>query len=98
MLEVAVARGELERNVADTEARLKNDLRQKQQEAFEKVGAVEQQVELRSAEVSRRLGALDLQMIDVQGCLAEPDRDILKIREEVNGLTVKSASHEVGIQ
>merc|ERR1712151_541094 len=78
-----------ERNVADTEARLKNDIRQKQQEAFEKIGAVEQQAELRSAEASRRLGALDLRMSGVQGGLGEHKRDILKLREEVNGLTVK---------
>merc|ERR1739844_573217 len=84
--EVAVVRSDLERNVADTEARLKNDIRQ------------EQQVELRSAEASRRLGALDLRMSGVQGGLGEHKRDILKLREEVNGLTVKSASHEVDIQ
>jgi len=91
--EVAVVRSDLERNIADTEARLKNDIRQKQQEAFEKIGAVEQQAELRSAEASRRLGALDLRMSGVQGGLGEHKRDILKLREEVNGLTVKSASH-----
>merc|ERR1740123_952925 len=96
--EVAVVRSDLERNVADTEARLKNDIRQKQQEAFEKIGAVEQQAELRSAKASRRLGALDLRMSGVQGGLGEHKRDILKLREEVNGLTVKSASHEVDIQ
>merc|ERR1712222_192354 len=60
--------------------------------------AVEQQAELRSAEASRRLGALDLRMSGVQGGLGEHKRDILKLREEVNGLTVKSASHEVDIQ
>merc|ERR1711881_803798 len=96
--EVAVVRSDLERSVADTEARLKNDIRQKQQEAFEKIGSVEQQAELRSAEASRRLGALDLRMSGVQGGLGEHKRDILKLREEVNGLTVKSASHEVDIQ
>merc|ERR1712007_45372 len=96
--EVAVVRSDLERNVADTEARLKNDIRQKQQEAFEKIGAVEQQAELRSAEASRRLGALDLRMSGVQGGLGEHKRDILKLREEVNGLTVKNASHEVDLQ
>ncbi|CAK0788836.1 unnamed protein product [Prorocentrum cordatum] len=96
--EVAVVRSDLERNVADTEARLKNDVRQKQQEAFEKIASVEQQAELRSAEASRRLGALDLRMSGVQGGLGEHKRDILKLREEVNGLTVKSASHEVDIQ
>ncbi|OLQ01224.1 hypothetical protein AK812_SmicGene16053 [Symbiodinium microadriaticum] len=70
--EVAVVRSDLERNVADTEAweeaRLKNDIRQKQR------------------------------MSGVQGGLGEHKRDILKLREEVNGLTVKSASHEVDIQ
>merc|ERR1712032_991187 len=96
--EVAVVRSDLERNVADTEARLKNDIRQKQQEAFEKISAVEQQAELRSAEASRRLGALDLRMSGVQGGLGEHKRDILKLREEVNGMTVKSASHEVDLQ
>eukprot|EP00971_Amphidinium_carterae_P008424 166254-Amphidinium_carterae.1 len=45
-------------------------------------------------EASRRLGALDLRMSGVQGGLGEHKRDILKLREEVNGLTVKSASHE----
>merc|ERR1719399_2697501 len=93
--EVAVVRSDLERTVADTEARLKNELRQKQAEAFEKIASVEQQAELRSAEASRRLGALDLRMSGVQGGLGEHKRDILKLREETNGLTVKSASHEV---
>lgn len=95
--EVAVVRSDLERTVADTEARVKNDSRQKQQEIMEKIGDVEQQSELRAAEASRRLGALDLRMSGVQGGLGEQKRDILKIREEVNGLTVKSASHEVDI-
>merc|ERR1712176_1553707 len=64
---VAVVRSDLERNVADTEARLKNDIRQKQQEAFEKISAV----------APRRLGALDLRMSGVQGGLGEHKRDIL---------------------
>merc|ERR1740122_606569 len=92
--EVAVVQIELERNVADTEARFKNDIRQKQQEAFEKIGAVEQQAELRSAEVSRHLGALDLRINDMRGGLGEHERDVIKLREEVNGLTTKSALHE----
>merc|ERR1712100_11440 len=54
--------------------------------------------ELQAAEASRRLGALDLRMSGVQGGLGEHKRDILKLREEVNGLTVKSASHEVELQ
>ena len=39
------------------------------------------QAELRSAEASRRLGALDLRMSGVQGGLGEHKRDILKLRE-----------------
>ncbi|CAK8990083.1 unnamed protein product [Durusdinium trenchii] len=95
--EVAVVRSDLERSIADTEARAKNDTRQKQQETLEKIGDVEAWGELRAAEASRRLGALDLRMSGVQGGLGEQKRDILKLREEVNGLTVKSASHEVDI-
>merc|ERR1711907_833688 len=69
--EVAVVRSDLERNVADTEARLRNELRQKQAECYEKIASVEQQAELRSAEASRRLGAIDLRMSGVQGGLGE---------------------------
>jgi chromosome segregation ATPase len=96
--EVAVVRSDLERNIADTEARLKNDIRQKQQEALDKINSVEQQSELRSAEASRRLGALDLRMSGVQGGLGEHKRDILKLREEANSTCVKLAAHEVDIQ
>ena len=39
------------------------------------------QAELRSAEASRRLGAVDLRMSGVQGGLGEHKRDILKLRE-----------------
>merc|ERR1719334_2011728 len=36
-------------------------------------------------------------MSGVQGGLGEHKRDILKIREEVNSLTVKAAAHEMDI-
>ena len=48
-----MVRSDLERNVADTEARLKSDVRQKQQEAFEKIGAVEQQATLKTLKTSK---------------------------------------------
>ena len=62
--------------MADTEARLKNDIRQKQQKAFQKIGAVEQQAEHRSAESSHRLDVLDLRMIRVQDGLGETDQAV----------------------
>eukprot|EP00931_Biecheleriopsis_adriatica_P040455 TRINITY_DN2318_c0_g2_i1.p1 TRINITY_DN2318_c0_g2~~TRINITY_DN2318_c0_g2_i1.p1 ORF type:complete len:669 (-),score=189.78 TRINITY_DN2318_c0_g2_i1:39-2045(-) len=95
--EVAVTRSDLERNTKDAEVRLANQVLSRHQEALEKLSAVEQQAELRSAEASRRLGALDLRMSGVQGGLGEHKRDIMKLREDVNGLTVKSASHDVDV-
>ena len=65
--------------------------------AFEKVGAVEQQAELGSAEASRRLGALDLRRCGVQGGLGEHTRDIWRLREG-NGVTGKSALHKADVQ
>ena len=49
---MAVVRSDLERNAADMEAQLKNDIRQKKQDTFEKIADVEQLTELRSAEVN----------------------------------------------
>merc|ERR1719247_3193207 len=93
--EVAVVRSDIERSMADIEARFRTSERGKQAEMFDKVQSVQQQAELQLAEASRRLGALDLRMSGVQGGLGEHKRDILKLREEVNSLTVKGASHDV---
>ena len=49
--EAAVVRSNLERSVTDTKMQLKNDIRQKQQEAFEKPADVDQPAELRLVEV-----------------------------------------------
>ena len=75
--------------------RLKDDIHQRQREAFLKIGAVEQQVEVNSAEASRGSEASDLRMSGVQDGLGEHERDILRLREEVNKLIGESASHEV---
>ena len=64
----------------------------------ENVAAVEQQTELQSAEAPRRLDALDPMRNGVREGLGEHKRDLLKLREEVNGPTVKNALHEVDIQ
>jgi hypothetical protein len=47
--DVAAVRSDLERGVADVEARLNFDIQQKQQDVFKKIGAVNQQAELRLA-------------------------------------------------
>jgi hypothetical protein len=73
-------------------------------DALEVIDAVEQQAALRSAGAFKRLGALDLRaaafdarVTGVLGGLGEHQRDILKLREEVNCLTGKSTSHEIDI-
>ena len=50
--DVAVVQSNLERSVTDTKMQLKNDIRQKQQEASEKIADVEQLAELCRAEVN----------------------------------------------
>eukprot|EP00397_Hematodinium_sp_SG-2012_P017211 GEMP01017592.1.p1 GENE.GEMP01017592.1~~GEMP01017592.1.p1 ORF type:complete len:598 (+),score=157.34 GEMP01017592.1:82-1875(+) len=92
--EVAVARGDFERCLAETETSLKTDIRQKQQEGFEKLGLVDQKAEQNFGEASRRLCALDLRMSGMQGGLGEDKRDIRTLREAVNSLTVKAATHD----
>ena len=44
--EVAVVRSDLERNIADAEARLKDDIRQMQQKAFGRINSVKQPAEV----------------------------------------------------
>merc|ERR1711924_507644 len=48
-------------------------------------------------ETSKRLNALDLRISGLQGASGEQKRDINKLRDEVNNLTVKSAAHGVDI-
>merc|ERR1719203_653984 len=48
-------------------------------------------------ETSKRLNALDLRISGLQGASGEAKRDINKLRDEVNSLTVKSAAHDVDI-
>merc|ERR1719331_2744947 len=46
---------------------------------------------------SKRLNALDLRISGLQGASGEQKRDINKLRDETNSLTVKSAAHDVDI-
>jgi hypothetical protein len=50
-----------------------------------------------SKENSKRLNALDLRISGLQGASGEQKRDINKLRDETNNLTVKSAAHDVDI-
>merc|ERR1719388_245863 len=63
----------------------------------DRVDGVEKHHASTSKENSKRLNALDLRISGLQGSSGEAKRDINKLRDEVNSLTVKSAAHDVDI-
>merc|ERR1719271_1500989 len=64
---------------------------------MERVDGVERHHATTAKETSKRLTALDLRISGLQGASGEQKRDINKLRDEVNNLTVKSAAHDVDI-
>jgi predicted nucleic acid-binding Zn-ribbon protein len=82
-------------------AKLEADLRKQDEdmhkEVNERIDGVERHHTNVSKDTSKRLNALDLRISGLQGASGECKRDINKIRDEVNSLTVKSAAHDVDI-
>merc|ERR1712125_126537 len=66
-------------------------------EINERVDGVERHQSNVSKETAKRMNALDLRISGLQGSSGESKRDISKLRDEVNNLTVKSAAHDVDI-
>merc|ERR1711959_605221 len=66
-------------------------------EINDRVDGVERHHANVSKESSKRLNAVDLRISGLQGSCGEHKRDINKLRDEVNSLTVKSAAHDVDI-
>jgi chromosome segregation ATPase len=66
-------------------------------EINERVDGVERHHSNVSKETAKRMNALDLRISGLQGSSGESKRDISKLRDEVNNLTVKSAAHDVDI-
>jgi len=83
------------------QAKLDSDLRKQDEDmhknANDRVDAVERHHANVSKENSKRLNALDLRISGLQGASGEQKRDINKLRDETNNLTVKSAAHDVDI-
>merc|ERR1712151_1173755 len=89
-------------NLLDTRAnKLEAALRKQDEdlhkEVNDRVDGVERHHANVSKETSKRLNALDLRISGLQGASGESKRDINKLRDEVNSLTVKSAAHDVDI-
>mmetsp|Transcript_54626 Transcript_54626/g.130358 ORF Transcript_54626/g.130358 Transcript_54626/m.130358 type:complete len:799 (-) Transcript_54626:91-2487(-) len=88
---------EMESRVAKLEADLKKQDDEMHKEINERVDGVEKHHANISKETSKRLNAVDLRISGLQGASGEAKRDINKLRDEVNNLTVKSAAHDVDI-
>merc|ERR1719401_148339 len=94
----------LDTNVSTIETRLAKmeaDLRKQDDDLHknvnDRVDGVERHHASVSKETSKRLNALDLRISGLRGASGEAKRDINKLRDEVNSLTVKSATHDVDI-
>merc|ERR1719172_109179 len=66
-------------------------------EVNDRIDSVERHQSGTAKETTKRLNALDLRISGLQGASGEQRRDINKLRDEVNSLTVKSAAHDVDI-
>lgn len=87
----------IDTRVHKLEADLRHQDEQMHKEINDRVDGVERHHANTSKETSKRLNALDLRVSGLQGASGEQKRDINKLRDEVNGLTVKSAAHDVDI-
>merc|ERR1712048_1180035 len=87
----------LEARLNKMEAELRKQDEDMHKEINDRVDGVEKHHASTNKETSKRLNALDLRISGLQGASGEAKRDINKLRDEVNSLTVKSAAHDVDI-
>jgi len=87
----------LDTRLSKTEADLRKQDDDLHKEINDRVDGVERHHANVSKETSKRLNALDLRISGLQGASGENKRDINKLRDETNSLTVKSAAHDVDI-
>merc|ERR1719440_701134 len=86
-----------ETRVSKLEADLLKQDEDLHKEINDRVDGVERHHANVSKETSKRLNAVDLRISGLQGSCGEHKRDLNKLRDEVNSLTVKSAAHDVDI-
>jgi len=79
------------------EAKLREQDMTLQKTIQDRADGLEQLHENTAKETTKRLNAIDLRISGLQGASGEAKRDIHKLRDEVNSLTVKSAAHDVDI-
>merc|ERR1711959_208788 len=87
----------IETRVSKLEADLLKQDEDLHKEINDRVDGVERHHANVAKENSKRLNAVDLRISGLQGSCGEHKRDINKLRDEVNSITVKSAAHDVDI-
>jgi len=87
----------VETRIGKMEAALRKQDEDMHKEINDRVDGVERHHANTTKETSKRLNALDLRISGLQGASGEAKRDINKLRDEANSLTVKSAAHDVDI-
>merc|ERR1719463_710808 len=87
----------VEVRMSKTEADLRKQDEDMHKEINDRVDGVERHHANVAKETSKRLNAVDLRISGLQGSCGEHKRDINKLRDETNSLTVKSAAHDVDI-
>merc|ERR1719326_350855 len=88
---------QLQTRLSKLEADLRKQDEDLHKEVNDRVDGVERHHANVAKETSKRLNAVDLRISGLQGSCGEHKRDINKLRDEVNSLTVKSAAHDVDI-
>eukprot|EP00434_Breviolum_minutum_P032748 symbB.v1.2.028961.t1/scaffold3122.1/size63105/5 len=68
-----------------------------QKSTSEKMESIELQQNKGTKENQKHLNAMDLRLAALQGATGECKRDLSKVKDEVNSLTVKSAAHDVDV-
>merc|ERR1719401_1346311 len=91
------AQNSIDSRISKLEAELRKQDEDMHKEINDRVDGVERHHANVSKETSKRLNAVDLRISGLQGSCGEHKRDINKLRDEVNSLTVKSAAHDVDI-
>eukprot|EP00451_Oxyrrhis_marina_P035974 CAMPEP_0204374194 /NCGR_PEP_ID=MMETSP0469-20131031/48497_1 /ASSEMBLY_ACC=CAM_ASM_000384 /TAXON_ID=2969 /ORGANISM="Oxyrrhis marina" /LENGTH=752 /DNA_ID=CAMNT_0051364747 /DNA_START=31 /DNA_END=2289 /DNA_ORIENTATION=+ len=91
------AKQDLETQLNTNVSNIKKDMSQKSKESADRSENADRHNANVAKEASKRMNTLELRISGVQGACGEHKRDITKMREEVNGLTVKSAAHDVDI-
>jgi chromosome segregation ATPase len=87
----------VETRVSKLEADLLKQDEDLHKEINDRVDGIERHNANVGKESSKRLNAVDLRISGLQGSCGEHKRDISKLRDEANSLTVKSAAHDVDI-